>query len=79
MLLPAAVRQATGAIYEAKVLRGGSVPTEAELVRQEGRDYEPASALPARIRADRAANDDKPAAGCKTGRGRQRAPAVRSR
>jgi type I restriction enzyme S subunit len=36
----------------AKAFRGELVPTEAELARQEGRDYEPASALLARIRAD---------------------------
>jgi type I restriction enzyme S subunit len=29
------------------------VPTEAELARREGRDYEPASALLERIRAER--------------------------
>ena len=48
----------------AKAFRGELVPTEAELARQEGRDYEPASALLARIRAARAAQtngDDKPA------------------
>jgi type I restriction enzyme S subunit len=44
----------------AKAFRGELVPTEAELARQEGRDYEPASALLARIRAARAANDEKP-------------------
>lgn len=37
----------------AKAFRGELVPTEAELARQEGRDYEPASALLARIRAAR--------------------------
>jgi type I restriction enzyme S subunit len=30
----------------AKAFRGELVPTEAELARQEGRDYEPASAPP---------------------------------
>jgi len=39
----------------AKAFRGELVPTEAELARQEDRDYEPASALLARIRAARAA------------------------
>ncbi len=39
----------------AKAFRGELVPTEAELARQEGRDYEPASVLLARIRAERAA------------------------
>jgi type I restriction enzyme S subunit len=37
----------------AKAFRGELVPTEAELARREGRDYEPASALLERIRADR--------------------------
>jgi type I restriction enzyme S subunit len=36
----------------AKAFRGELVPTEAELARHEGRDYEPASALLARIRAE---------------------------
>ena len=35
----------------AKAFRGEPVPTEAELARQQGRPYEPASALLARIRA----------------------------
>jgi len=39
----------------AKAFRGELVPTEAELARQEGRSYEPASALLERIRADREA------------------------
>jgi type I restriction enzyme S subunit len=37
----------------AKAFRGELVPTEAELARKEGRDYEPAYALLERIRADR--------------------------
>jgi type I restriction enzyme S subunit len=37
----------------AQAFRGESVPTEAELARQEGRDHEPASVLPERIRAER--------------------------
>jgi type I restriction enzyme S subunit len=37
----------------AKAFRGELVPTEAELARREGRDYEPASELLARIRAER--------------------------
>lgn len=36
----------------AKAFRGELVPTEAELSRQEGRDYEPASVLLERIRAE---------------------------
>ncbi len=36
----------------AKAFRGELVPTEAELARREGRDYEPASALLQRIRAE---------------------------
>lgn len=38
----------------AKAFIGELVPTEAELVRQQRRDYEPASALLERIRAARA-------------------------
>lgn len=37
----------------AKAFRGELVPTEAELARREGRDYEPAAALLERIRAQR--------------------------
>jgi len=37
----------------AKAFRGELVPTEAELARKEGRDYEPASALLVRIQAER--------------------------
>jgi type I restriction enzyme, S subunit len=36
-----------------KAFRGELVPAEAELARREGRDYEPASALLARIKAER--------------------------
>jgi type I restriction enzyme S subunit len=48
----------------AKAFRGELVPTEAELARREGRTYEPASELLARIRADRAntTTTTKPAA-----------------
>jgi type I restriction enzyme S subunit len=38
----------------AKAFRGELVPTEAELARQEGRDFEPASVLLEGIRAERA-------------------------
>jgi type I restriction enzyme S subunit len=38
-----------------KAFSGELVPTEAELARQEGRDYEPASALLERIRRERMA------------------------
>jgi type I restriction enzyme S subunit len=41
----------------AKAFRGELVPAEAELARQEGRDYEPASALLARIRASRTTSE----------------------
>ena len=44
----------------AKAFRGELVPTEAELARQEARDYEPASVLLERIRAEREAQADKP-------------------
>jgi type I restriction enzyme S subunit len=37
----------------AKAFRGELVPTEAELARKEGRDYEPASALLERIKSER--------------------------
>lgn len=39
----------------AKAFRGELVPTEAELARREGRDYEPASKLLERVRASRTA------------------------
>jgi type I restriction enzyme, S subunit len=39
----------------AKAFRGDLVPTEAELARREGRDYEPASVLLERIRRERGA------------------------
>jgi type I restriction enzyme S subunit len=38
----------------AKAFRGELVPTEAELARREGREYEPAALLLERIRAERA-------------------------
>jgi type I restriction enzyme S subunit len=41
----------------AKAFRGELVPTEAELARREGRDYEPASVLLERIRAERQAKE----------------------
>jgi type I restriction enzyme S subunit len=50
----ARVEKLTQAIL-AKAFRGELVPTEAELARREGRDYEPASVLLERIRAERAA------------------------
>src|SRR5262245_59618292 len=43
----------------AKAFRGELVPTEAELARQEGRDYEPASKLLERIRAEPERADGK--------------------
>jgi type I restriction enzyme S subunit len=51
----------------AKAFRGELVPTEAELARAEGRDYEPASALLERIRTEREA------AGPTASRGRKKA------
>lgn len=45
----------------AKAFRGELVPTEAELARREGRDYEPASVLLERIRAERANQAKTPA------------------
>ena len=38
----------------AKAFRGELVPTEAELARREGREYEPAGVLLVRIKAERA-------------------------
>ena len=49
----ARVEKVTQAIL-AKAFRGELVPTEAELARQEGRDYQPASVLLDRIGAERA-------------------------
>jgi type I restriction enzyme S subunit len=55
----------------AKAFRGELVPTEAELARREGRDYEPAAALLARIAAQRhaAGGQPKPRTRRKTGKG----------
>ncbi|MBI1916487.1 MAG: restriction endonuclease subunit S [Planctomycetes bacterium] len=55
----------------AKAFRGELVPTEAELARQEGRDYEPASVLLDRIRAERSEGNG-PAAARHTERRRTR-------
>jgi type I restriction enzyme, S subunit len=52
----------------AKAFRGELVPTEAELARQEGRDYEPATVLLERIARERAV------AGTATRAGRTKAP-----
>ena len=43
----------------AKAFRGELVPTEAELARREGREYEPADALLERVRAGREAGRQK--------------------
>jgi type I restriction enzyme S subunit len=42
-----------------KAFRGELVPTEAELARKEGRDYEPASVLLERVRARSHSEDQK--------------------
>ena len=42
----------------AKAFNGELLPTEAELARHEGRDYEPASALLERVRQQRVSNDE---------------------
>ncbi len=55
----------------AKAFRGELVPTEAELARQEGRSYEPASALLERIRTDQAKSIVSKARG---GQKKRRAP-----
>ena len=52
----ARVEKLTQAVV-AKAFRGELVPTEAELARAEGRDYEPASALLERVRAERTRSD----------------------
>ncbi|MEN6517566.1 MAG: restriction endonuclease subunit S [Methanospirillum sp.] len=52
----------------AKAFRGELVPTEAELARREGREYEPAGALLERVRAEREDSRQKP-----TGRERRQA------
>ena len=44
----------------AKAFRGELVPTEAELARREGREYEPASVLLERIRAERTNQSNTP-------------------
>jgi type I restriction enzyme S subunit len=56
----------------AKAFRGELVPTEAELPARKGRDYEPASALLERIRAERAQAHNGVAPGA-TRRSRHRA------
>ncbi len=45
----------------AKAFRGELVPTEAELARRDGRTYEPAADLLARVRAERPQAATKPA------------------
>src|SRR5262249_45060955 len=62
----ARVEKLTQAIL-AKAFRGQLVPTEAELARCEGREYEPASVLLERIRAERTGTNGEPPA-----EGRQR-------
>ena len=64
------VERTTQAIL-AKAFRGELVPTEAELARQQNRDYEPATALLERIRAER----DNQSEICKPPRGSTRAKA----
>jgi hypothetical protein len=44
---------------DVEVFRGELVPTVAELARQEGRQYEPASVLLERIRAERERLNDR--------------------
>lgn len=62
----------------AKAFRGELVPTEAELARREGRDYEPASVVLERIRAGRAVGEPSPRPSPR-GRGRrERPPRTRS-
>jgi len=56
----------------AKAFRGELVPTEVELARRENRDYEPASALLERIRAERGERTSSRKPGGKISRERQR-------
>ncbi len=58
----------------AKAFRGELVPTEAELARAEGRDYEPASALLERIKRERAAQG--PVLKTQSGKRRPRQPTL---
>ncbi len=44
----------------AKAFRGELVPTDADLSRRDGRDYEPASALLERIQRERASSVGRP-------------------
>jgi len=44
----------------AKAFKGELVPTEAELARREGREYEPASVLLERVKKDRGGNHNNP-------------------
>jgi type I restriction enzyme S subunit len=57
----------------AKAFRGELVPTEAELARREGRDYEPASVLLERLRTERTASDER----APSHRGHQRSRKIR--
>jgi type I restriction enzyme S subunit len=50
----------------AKAFRGELVPTEAELARREGREYEPASVLLERTNAERAKVEEKGPRGKRT-------------
>ena len=67
----AGARERVEALQEAvlaKAFRGELVPTEAELARREGREYEPASVLLERVRAGREDGQKQPVT-----RGRRRA------
>jgi type I restriction enzyme, S subunit len=55
----------------AKAFRGELVPTEAELARREGREYEPASVLLERIKAERAAAEAGKGKKARAGRGNE--------
>lgn len=62
----------------AKAFRGELVATEAELARQEGRSYEPASALLERIQRERSGADGQAKAGTRAQRPRLSGPMVMS-
>jgi type I restriction enzyme S subunit len=63
----------------AKAFGGELVPTEAELARQEGREYEPASVLLERIKTERAASGDDGVPTRRARRKAQKAPQPKAR
>jgi len=74
----ARVEKITQAIL-AKAFRGELVPTEAELARQQGRDYEPASVLLDPVRGSAGGRGSRRAVGAGRTPGRARLPPSRRR